>query len=407
MNEYLFFLGSHPTLSAIEIAAALRRHGITADIIRYTEQYVRIRTSDELPSSLLANLGGTTRIASLLRTLSATPTAEDVLEALAPLPAKMTIGFSNLTSQNIDLKKLGIEVKKSAKKQTTRVKFITPSGRSQQLNAAQVLFNSLYKQPHAEVTFVEDGDQILVTRTIQMQDISRYELRDTLRPARDPRVGMLPPKLAQIMVNIAISHSPKEELAILDPFCGSGTLLQEAWLMDIQSVGSDASSNMIAASGENLAWIFDKFSPKESLQPELVEHDARQPFPETWSKTFSTIATEPFLGTPQSTPLPMAKLDEWQAPLIQLYIKTFEMLHPVLMDNGIILFLFPAVKTQEKGFTPLPSSLFDEIEKCGYSMVELAPESLRSHVSLTDRGTYLYARPDALVAREFTLWKKI
>lgn len=319
----------------------------------------------------------------------------------------MTIGLSNLMSHNINLKSLGIELKKSAKAQSVKVKFITPSGNKQQLNTAQVLFNSLYKEPHAEITLLEDNDKVLITRTVQIQDISRYELRDTQRPARDARVGMLPPKLAQIMLNIALSHSPQDDIAVLDPFCGSGTLLQEAWLMGVQSVGSDASSNMIEASSKNLAWLFERFSPDKSLQPELIEHDTRQPFPDHWEGTFSTIVTEPFLGSPLSSPLPESKLTEWQAPLIQLYAKTFENLYPVLNQNGAILFLFPAVKTDHGGFAPLPSSLFDEIEKCGYSMVELAPDSLRKDLPLTDRGTYIYARPDALVAREFTLWKKI
>ncbi|MEX0650216.1 MAG: hypothetical protein WD200_04385 [Candidatus Andersenbacteria bacterium] len=408
MKDYVFFLGSHPKLSALEAVAALKRANIATSTVTYTDRHLRITTADALPVNFLSRLGGTIRITEVLTVFSSTPAPEQILDSLNPLPPKLTLGFSTLlTSQNINLKKLGIEVKKAAKQRGTRVQFILPSGKQSQLNAAQVLFNALYKSPNAELTLLEDKGQILLLRTLAVQDIEKYELRDTQRPARDARVGMLPPKVAQMMINIALREVNAPQPAILDPFCGAGTILQEAWLMGFQSVGADASSNMVAASHENLTWLHSKFNVADDKQPELLEHDARQPYPEHWNETFDAVITEPFLGKPISTPLPSAAdLEQWQAPLHELYTRALFILNAVVKPGGVILFLLPAAKVGTNSFTPLPEAIFDEIQKAGYSMVQLVPEVLEPFIAPTDRGTLMYSRPDALVAREFTLWKK-
>lgn len=61
--------------------------------------------------------------------------------------------------------------------------------------------------------------------TIACQDIDAYSRRDTGKN-RDMIVGMMPPKLVQMMINIG--NSNKNFSAIYDPFCGLGTTLIEA-----------------------------------------------------------------------------------------------------------------------------------------------------------------------------------
>jgi hypothetical protein len=45
-----------------------------------------------------------------------------------------------------------------------------------------------------------------------LQDFESYSKRDYGRPARDPRTGSLPPKLAQILINLA---EPNKILAVV------------------------------------------------------------------------------------------------------------------------------------------------------------------------------------------------
>jgi tRNA G10 N-methylase Trm11 len=61
----------------------------------------------------------------------------------------------------------------------------------------------------------------------------------------------MPPRLAKIMLNL--SHCKPGKI-FLDPFCGVGTILQEALLIQATVVGIDANSWCIAAAQTNLEW---------------------------------------------------------------------------------------------------------------------------------------------------------
>src|SRR6185503_10002944 len=103
----------------------------------------------------------------------------------------------------------------------------------------------------------------LLAQTLFVQDIEAYGARDQARPARDARVGMLPPKLAQIMLNLSAGplRASAEELArlrVLDPFCGTGVILQEALLMGYSVLGTDIDERMVDYSRRNIKWLFQK-----------------------------------------------------------------------------------------------------------------------------------------------------
>ena len=86
-------------------------------------------------------------------------------------------------------------------------------------------------------------------RVIQVQNINAYARRDQERPARDAKVGMLPPKLAQILINLA--GELRSGATVLDPFCGTGVVLQEALLMGYRAYGTDVSERMVEYSQRN------------------------------------------------------------------------------------------------------------------------------------------------------------
>jgi tRNA G10 N-methylase Trm11 len=72
-------------------------------------------------------------------------------------------------------------------------------------------------------------------------------------------VGMLPPKLAQMMINLAISgaYTPEStQPVIYDPFCGLGTVLIEAAHMGLmQSYASDISNDMVHSTRASFATL--------------------------------------------------------------------------------------------------------------------------------------------------------
>ena len=110
------------------------------------------------------------------------------------------------------------------------------------LNSAQVLHNKLTHSGALEFVLIRSGNQTILARTLFVQDIEAYGARDQARPKRDSRKGMLPPKLAQIIINLV---NPPSGATVLDPFCGTGVILQEALLMGYDVVGTDIDRRMV------------------------------------------------------------------------------------------------------------------------------------------------------------------
>ncbi len=405
MPTYFFFLGTNPGLSATEAYGVLRNGSPELVVAAATDSHLCVKVNRQLDQSWLNRLGGTDRLAEFVADWDHTPSAEEILNALQPLPTKWTLGLST-QGVHLPLKQLGVDLKKAARSQGSRLKFILPKGSAPRLNSAQVIFNSLTSSPHAELTLIKVAERMALARTVAVQDIVAYEERDTNRPARDAKVGILPPKLAQIMLNIATSHIQESSCTILDPFCGMGTILQEGWLMDHHMFGSDASRSMIEASDRNLQWLASHFNVPPELKPQLVEHDVRQPFPAEWHNTFDAIITEPYLGKPLHAALTKQQGIKHLEDVRAIHLSLFRYASPLLRDNGVILFLFPAVRTQDGAWNRVSTLTIDEIKRYGYDLVQLVPKELEAHYPTSQRGTLMYSRPDALVARELTLWKK-
>jgi tRNA (guanine10-N2)-dimethyltransferase len=127
-------------------------------------------------------------------------------------------------------------------------RLVLPKPGSDALTAPQLKFNHI-PQPGFELVVAVDGKKAVIALTEQIQDVDWYSQRDYDRPARDPKVGMLPPKLAQILVNLV------PEGKVYDPFCGTGIILQEALLMGRPAAGSDLSDKMAQATKTNLRWL--------------------------------------------------------------------------------------------------------------------------------------------------------
>ena len=101
-----------------------------------------------------------------------------------------------------------------------------------------------------EYNFLEVSGKSYLGITLFCQDIDAYTRRDTEK-IRDMDVGMLPPKLAQIMIHLACEGESISSL--YDPFVGLGTIPIEALNMGMLRVmGSDRVQKMVDATHTNI-----------------------------------------------------------------------------------------------------------------------------------------------------------
>jgi tRNA G10 N-methylase Trm11 len=252
--------------------------------------------------------------------------------------------------------------------------------------------------------------KVYIAKTLVVQDFEDYGRRDYQRPVRDEKQGMIPPKVAQIMLNFA-EAKPGETL--LDPFCGIGTIVQEGVLLGYRVLGSDINPGAIAGSEKNLEWFRNRYKiPQGKFHVEVS--DAKQVSKLVANlvkigafQTISGIVTEGYLG-PMYTKFPTPpEIEKNFKELEELYTASFQDFLKFLPSGGKVVICFPAYK-HFKGYTPLPS--LDFITKIGYNQKDLIPSILAESMpflNLTDRKTAIYDRKDQIVAREIVIFEKI
>jgi tRNA G10 N-methylase Trm11 len=346
-------------------------------------------------------LGGTIKVARILALLDETDwpsllkyLIDNVPQHMQHQPeGKFTLGLSlhgidvNLTALNRDLLKLKKVIKNSG-----RSARIVPN-KTFSLSSAQVLHNKLTHKGAWELIFYRFEKQTILAQTMFVQDIEAYAARDQARPARDARVGMLPPKLAQIMINLAVGKVDPElspRVRVLDPFCGTGVILQEAMLMGYSVIGSDIDERMVSYSERNIQWLVQKYSKLQSLAV-IEQADARQA---RWPG-FSTMVSETFLGKPLHF---LARPDEMKAIVNEsnLIVKKFlQNLASQIKPGRTVCLAVPAWRDKNGKFTFLP--VIDQITDMGYTRLDL------KHVVAND---LIYYRPDQIVARQVLILKK-
>ncbi|MBU1019488.1 hypothetical protein KJ764_05985 [Patescibacteria group bacterium] len=299
---------------------------------------------------ILKRLGGTIKISEVKQELPAslpvnfTELIFNELKKNIPNSGKFQYGLSIHPSRTGLLKKILKELKPKLKQEKISSRYLNQDGKN---------LSSIQSANCTELNLIFTNEKTYLSHTVATQNIAAYSKRDYERPARDDMSGMLPPKLAQIMINLA----QPEEL-VYDPFCGSGTILQEALLMGFQAKGSDLSEKAISDSQKNLKWI-GKECPLEIK--DATEIDS---YPKN-----CTIVAESYLGPPQKGfPTPeeakaaLAKLE----PLYLDFLKT-----PIPSGTKVVLAL-PFFNLQNN-----PIFLENFIEKAkelGYSVpAEEAP----------------------------------
>jgi tRNA G10 N-methylase Trm11 len=401
VSQTLYILGRQPAIGAAELESLLgpeatRRIGDFAVVSSHAGNFIPF-----------SRLGGSTRACKILTVLPYTEWHKivDYIVSAAPqflayLPeGKLHLGVSvfglNVGPQRINASALTLKkVIKSAGKSVR----VVPN-KATELNAAQVIHNRLLGSSGWELVLVRDGNQTILAQTTDIQDIDAYAARDQRRPKRDARVGMLPPKLAQIIVNIGSHGNNHYGSVVLDPFCGTGVILQEAALMEFDIYGSDLDDRMVQYSDENLMWLLNQpvcpvKRPPETLQDEtwryfkLEQGDATS---HQWQPMPNFIACETYLGRPFAT--------EPKPDVLQQVVQDVDTIHRKFLQNVArqtnvgfrMCIAVPAWKTRN-GFKHL--KVLDSLEELGYtrqSFVHARNEDL------------IYHRSEQIVGRELVV----
>ncbi len=403
---YIALLGRQPELSIAELER------VFTDVSWFSPQTALIST----PATVdIQRLGGTQKVGRVVLQLDTTDWRR-VSDALVKHYAgqwngasgKITLGLSayDFTVSPREVQKIGLVLKSKLKNHGVSLRLV-PNQESN-LSTATAHHNKLgLSDNKVELLIIKGRKDTIIAESLGAQNITALAARDQGRPRRDAFVGMLPPKLAQIMINLAglsqemaplantarpieANKPNRSSLRILDPFCGTGVLLQEAALMGYAVYGTDLAEKMVRYSSENLAWLHDKY--RVDTKSDLAEGDATDT---TWHQPVDAVVSEVYLGQPFSAPPSASKLTEVRGNcnhIIGLFLKNLS--NQITPGTPVVLAV-PAWKDTRGSFTHLP--LVQKLDSYGFERVSL---------STVDSDALMYFRPDQVVARELLILVK-
>lgn len=385
---FVAVLGRLPKLSIAELEAMFGKSHVRA-----VSRSTAVVDTDNLS---IDSLGGSLKCGKVIHTLPADnrPTLERAshwithtyIHQLLAVGGKITLGISayGFSTSPRQLQKIGLSLKSSMKRHGASLRLIPNTTTA--LSTATSHNNKLGLSPKKRELFIikTDDGAILIAESNGAQNITTYARRDRNRPRRDAFVGMLPPKLAQIMVNVAVGNTAKT--TILDPFCGTGTVLQEALLKGYDVCGSDLSQKMIDYTTENLAWLQSKYHITGTVRS-LEQADAMT---YQWPKAqqLDAVVCETYLGQPFSAPPSPKKLHEVTGNCNHIITNFLHNIHSQLTPGTTLCIAVPAWRDASHNLTHLP--LIKDLKTLGY---------------ILQQPPLIYSRSDQVVVREILLLK--
>jgi tRNA G10 N-methylase Trm11 len=390
-TSYVFVPGKNWKLSLAEVAAFLETRKCQFKIADLSKSFFTLTTEEALEPSLIDDLGGIIKIGWVMSRLSSETVVNAFLyakkqaqeeieeelsadhvadEAFKASSKKCVFGVSLCFEGRQFLRHakemqrfIGNYFKGELASRGVKARFMGfPRNRKlPQLTHVEVLKKGLIEKS-AEILFCVGREQTYVAKTIAVHNPFEFQRRDVERPVQR-KIFSMPPRLAKIMVNLS-SCAPGKVL--LDPFCGVGTILQEAMLAKAQVTGIDINPWCVKASCTNLAWLKDEYEIEDGRYTVLLG-DSRRLTDKIDIDSVDCIATEPDLG-PALRHLPTESYAQRIVDNLRpLYCGFLEEARRVLKDGGRLVITSPYIRTRSGIFVTL--NVEKEAERIGFSPV--------------------------------------
>jgi len=204
-------------------------------------------------------LGGTIKVFEVALKMDKSSFLQDILSESKNKVTKFNYWFNIFPEKKDKLSKILMEIKRFLQKKWVSSRYVNKTDKN--LSSAQILWNSLLKK-WADFNLVDLWNVFYFWKTIWVQDIDSYSARDYSK-SRDMQVWMLPPKLSQIMINLACNSKYSNIGPIYDPFVWLWTILIESKLMWFKKIyWSDLNNKMVDIAWKNSWWTIEKLNAK-------------------------------------------------------------------------------------------------------------------------------------------------
>ena len=351
--KFLLFCGAGNSLAESEVRT---RFGASEEFFQNT---FLLNFKDEEEAKQKAEiLGSSIKLAALCENVSANP------DSISGLITSKNFSLTNL-SENSSNPALNQEVKNLLGKG----RFI--------LGSDSYGLSPIHLTKHKVDEFFLDNKNNEVWKTIWVHKYSHWIKKDRFMPYINAKAGMLPPKIARSMINLAPEMVWGKGKVLADPFCGSGRVLVEGGELGFNFIGADILDSQCHQSRENLKSL--------GLEGDIFCMDSTH-LSKRFQNKIDLIVTEPFMGKPNLRP---DKIKFLVPGLEKLYLGCLKDWYASLKPGGVIVMVFPWFNDGKKD----------------YKTSEIIDGKLSLSYNQLNQGI-LYSRPDATVKREIVVLQK-
>lgn len=429
---FVFVPGKNWKLSLAELVAFLNARNCRFDVREFTKAFFTARIDNGVNASVIDDLGGIIKIGQVAASLDTETVREAFLQKdkEAQAQIKLCLVQSGIADGMLEASSgksvFGVSLyyaEKSFHTVSGRIQRFVGSSMKQELvlhgrKSSFMGFSRERWQPqlsHVEVLkkgLVERKAEILVcignekttaSTTVGVHNPFEFQKRDIGRPVQR-KIFAIPPRLARIMVNLA-SCTPGKVL--LDPFCGVGTILQEALLSKARVIGVDVNPWCVEAAEQNLKWLEKEYALK-GAEYTILQGNSRK-LASKVQQEVDCIATEPDLGPAlrhiATTPYATKIVDR----LKPLYNDFLEEAYRTLKKEGRLVLVTPYVKTRSG--KPVIMDVEEKAVAVGFKRVypfhgEILPREGGVHESLAKMSSIVDVGEKHKIGREIHIFQK-
>jgi tRNA G10 N-methylase Trm11 len=433
MPTQLFIPGKNWKLSLAELASFLEARKMKFEVDFFSKEFFVVKIEGEMGFGDIADLGGFIKIGDVAATFSTDSVKEAFLQKNKQAKAEISrnVASSGLSSGIVGAASgktvfgvsvycaenslrpvsrsiqrfVGSAVKRELAGYGRKSKFMgfAKDRKHPQLSHVEVLKKNLVEN-RAEMLLCVGREQTFVAVTVAVHNPFEFQERDVEKPVQR-KIFAISPRLARIMINLSACTEGK---VLLDPFCGVGTVLQEALLSKAKVIGVDINRWCVEAAKRNMEWLKGEYS-LENAEYRVLQGDVHVLSQKIGWEQVDCVATEPDLGPALRQVPTTAYALRIVGKLEPLYYGLLEEAYKVLRSDGRLVLVSPYIKTRSG--KPVTMAVEDKAVELGFERMHLFKRGFFAGdavvpENLVAMGSFVDAEERHKVGREIHVFRK-
>jgi len=305
----------------------------------------RAEAPDERVSVLETHLLDLDRLGKLAGAHKAAPLVEEVSSASDPQPKLVRLLASFMEDKsNVSLSSYGVGEDDHEDLVRTLLDGIKASGlrkaRLLRPRGGELMAEDVLSRKAVDIVAFPYHGGFGIGPTMWVPDSAQLRRRGTKKPMPHSDIS-LSPRLARVLLNLG---GLEPGMVVLDPFCGSGTILAEGYSMSLRCLGLDRSASRVQDARENLQW---SGGGNRLSNYDIRKGDARNVSAMLHGSRVDAIVTEPLLLPRLEARPKTATAEALVNEAGEVYEQALASMADSLQPGGRIVIVVPVVLTMD------------------------------------------------------------